>query len=62
MILKEENNFVLKENKRRKILIFWKIKKFLTDTLAKMKQNIFAYSFVSEHFNHFYLFWEKKLF
>ena len=34
---------------------------FLTDTLAKTSQNIFAYSFVSEHSKHSFLFQEKKL-
>ena len=32
---------------------------FLTYTLSKMSKNIFAYSFVSEHFKTFFLFWEK---
>ena len=29
-------------------------KKFLTDTLAKISQNIFNYSFVPEHYEHFF--------
>ena len=32
----------------------------LTDTLGKMSQNIFAYSFVSEHSKHFF-YLKKKL-
>ena len=32
----------------------------LTDTLAKMSQNIFAYSFVSEHIKHFFYFEKIK--
>ena len=35
--------------------------KFLTDTLAKMSQNIFEYSFVSEHSNNFFILRKKKL-
>ena len=35
-------------------------KKFLTDTLAKTWQTIFAYSFVSEHSKHFFCYFEKK--
>ena len=35
------------------IEIIWKT--FLTDTLAKMSQNIFAYSLVSEYLSFFYL-------
>ena len=31
-------------------------KKFFTDTLAKMSQNIFAYSFVSENSVPFFIF------
>ena len=34
---------------------------FLTDTLANMSQNIFAYSFISEQSKHFFLFREKNL-
>ena len=34
----------------------------LSDTLAKMSQNIFAYTFVSEHFKHSIYIFEKKLF
>ena len=33
--------------------IFWKMFKILTDIHAKMSQNTFAYSFVSEHSKHF---------
>ena len=29
---------------------------FFTDTLAKISQNIFAHSFVSEHSKHFLIF------
>ena len=44
----------------RKILIFKKIFwKVLTDILTKTSQNIFAYSFISEHSKHFFYF-EKK--
>ena len=35
---------------------------FLMDTLANISQNIFAYTFVSEHSKHFFLFREKKNF
>ena len=35
-------------------------KKFLTDTLANMSQNIFAEYFVSEHSKHFFYF-EKTI-
>ena len=35
--------------------------KFLTDTLAKISQNIYAYSFVSEHSKYFLLYLEKNL-
>ena len=48
--------FVLKEKYFNK-----KISKFLTDTLAKISQNIFTYPFVLEHSKHFFLFWAKKL-
>ena len=34
---------------------------FLTDTLAKI-HNIFAYSYVSEHFRHFFFFILRKNF
>ena len=34
---------------------------FLTDTLAKMSQNIFAYSLVSEHSNNFFVILRKNL-
>ena len=40
---------VLKEKNR-------KYQKFLTDTLARISQNIFVYSFVSEHSKHVFLF------
>ena len=41
MILKKKKTFVLKENTLNILRNF----KFLPDTLAKMSQNIFAYSF-----------------
>ena len=31
-------------------------KMFLTETLAKMSQNMYAYSFFSEHSKHFFYF------
>ena len=34
--------------------------KFLTNTLAKMSQTIFAYAFVSEH-SMYYFYFEKKI-
>ena len=34
--------------------------KFLTDTLAKISQNICAYSFVSENSKDFFLYFEKN--
>ena len=40
---------------------FERMEWFLMDTLAKMSQNMFAYSIVSEHSKHFFLFLEKKL-
>ena len=43
---KEEKNLVSIGKMRIKN---WKMSKFLTDTLAQISQNIFAYSFVSEH-------------
>ena len=49
------------KNLNKKSLKWMKKKKvfnFLTDTLAKMSQNIVAYSFVSEHSQH--LFFMKK--
>ena len=39
--------------------IFWKMSKFLTYTLTKSSQNIFAYSFVSEHSKHFFIITKK---
>ena len=33
---------------------------FLTDTLAKISQNIVAYSFCSEHFKYFFFVFEEK--
>ena len=33
---------------------------FLTDTLANILQNSFAYSFVSEHYKHFFYFDKKN--
>ena len=42
--------FFMKEKTFKKISIFYEIlRKFLTDTLAKMSQNIFVYFSVSEH-------------
>ena len=38
---------------------FWKMSKFLMDTLVRMLKNIFAYSFVSEHTKHS-SFYKKK--
>ena len=40
---------------------FERMEWFLMDTLAKMSQNMFAYSIVSEHSKHFFLLWEKNL-
>ena len=51
MILKERKKFGLKEKFQYFKNIF--LTKFLTDTLAKISQNIFANSFVSEHSKHF---------
>ena len=34
---------------------------FLMDTLAKISQNIFEYSFDLEHSKHFFFYIEKKL-
>ena len=40
---------------------FWNKKLwFLTDTLAKMSQNIVAYSFGSEHYKHIFLLKKKR--
>ena len=39
-----------------------KMYKFLTDTLANMSQNIFAYFSISEHSASFYLFQKKHRF
>ena len=57
--IKRKNNLFLKE----KFQYFMKIsgKMFLTDTRAKMSQNIFAYFSISEHSASF-LFLREKLF
>ena len=46
---------VLKEKNR-------KYQKFLTDTLARISQNIFVYSFVSEHSKNVFYFEKKTAF
>ena len=56
MILKERKNVGSKISIFKKI--FLKMSKFLTDTLAKSSQNIFVYSFASEHSKH--PFFEKE--
>ena len=56
MFLKQEklemDDFELKINFGSKGKIPRQISIFLTDILAKMSQNIFAYSFFSEHSKH----------
>ena len=39
---------------------YFETSKFLSDTLAKISQNIFAYSKVSEHSKHFFYMLRKK--
>ena len=67
MFLKQEKS-ERDDFERRKKLVQWKnsifqeniVKTFVIDTLAKMSQNISAYSFVSEHLKHnFFVFFEK---
>ena len=64
MILKEKN-LVLKEKYLEKFQYFekilWKMDNVM-DTLSKMSQNIFAYSFVSEHSNIFCILIKKMCF
>ena len=57
MILKEKKKLVIMKNNYilRK---YWK--KLLTNTLDIISQNVFAYSFVSEHCKAFFLFCGKK--
>ena len=62
MILKKKKTLVLKENFQYFNKIILKISKFFTNTFANMSQNIFAYSFVSEHHKHFILILRKKNF
>ena len=55
MFLKQEKPDMddLERKVLREMTIFKNIgKKFLTDTLAKTSQDIFAYSFISEHSKH----------
>ena len=48
--MKEKKTLVLKENYFETFQYFMKISgKFITDTLAKISQNIFAYFSISEH-------------
>ena len=58
MIFERRKTLVLKE----KFKYFKKIlrKMFLKDTLAKISQDIFPYSFVSEHSRHFFFFLIKS--
>ena len=58
--LKQEKPEIDDFEQTKKRWFLWKNidAKFLTDTLAKMSQNIFAYSFVSEHSKHLF---EKNL-
>ena len=54
-----KQNFCTKDKMLKKNIYIYLLN--LTDTLAKMSQNIFAYSSVSEHSKHFFLYFEKKL-
>ena len=57
MILKEKIASVVQEQFQYLKQNYWK--KVITDTLAKISQNIIAYSFISEHTRNFCYF-EKK--
>ena len=55
MIFKEKKkNLIVEEKYLEKFQYFKKI--FFNENLAKSSQNIFAYSFVSEHSKHFFYF------
>ena len=55
MSLKVKKNFDSKENIVRNVQI-------LMEFLAKISQNIFAYSLVSEHSKHFFILRKKCIF
>ena len=61
MFFMKEKTLVQKKKYFEKFQYFMKIsgKKFLTDTLAKMSQNISAYFSISEHFASLSLFQKK---
>ena len=54
-----KKSLVLKEKYLNFNILKSILKRFFTDSLAKSSQNIFAYSFVSEHSKHYFYF-EKK--
>ena len=61
MILNKEKN----DGSERKLLsylkkIFWNLSKFWADTIAKISQNLFAYSFVWEHSKQLSFYFKKK--
>ena len=64
MFFMKEKTLVQKKKYFEKFQYFMKIsgKKFLTDTLAKMSQNISAYFSISEHFASLSLFQKKHTF
>ena len=51
---KEFNNFGPRGKNFNILRKYFEQCPILTDTLAKMSQNIFAYSFVSEHSKHYF--------